>query len=108
MKIEDIREKVQREEFELGLHAHQERQAEEVTIEDVKIALLNGEIIEEYPDDPRGESCLVLGRSKNRFLHSVCGWKANGWLFIITVYIPQPLKWIDERTRRKRGEENDA
>ena len=104
MKIEDIVEKVRHEEFELSVHAHDERQAEAITVENIKEALLNGEILEQYPDDPRGESCLVLGHMENRPAHVVCGWKKNGWLFIITVYIPQPPKWIDERTRAKRGE----
>jgi len=32
---------------------------------DVKEALLNGRIIETYPSDARGESCLVYGTNKD-------------------------------------------
>lgn len=67
-------------------------------IADVLVSILNGEIIETYPDDPRGYSCLILGKKDDCFIHTVCGFK-NDYLIIITVYIPEPPKWIDERTR---------
>jgi hypothetical protein len=46
---------------EVSGHAEDERQAERISIADVEAALLSAEMLEDYPNDPRGPSCLVLG-----------------------------------------------
>jgi hypothetical protein len=107
MDIREIREKVQHEQYEISFHAEKERYEEDISIPDLEEAVANGQILEDYPDDPRGPSCLVLGYVGQRPLHIVCGYTPARWIRIITVYIPKPPKWIDERTRR-RGGESDA
>lgn len=104
MDIIEIKKKVVRDEYEISFHAEKERYAEDITIPDLENAISNGEIIEDYPNDPRGLSCLVLGYSQNRPIHIVCGYTPTKWIRIITVYIPKPPKWIDEKTRAKGGE----
>ena len=99
MEIREIKEKVRREEYEISFHAEKERYAESTTIPDLETTIYNGEVLEDYPDDPRGPSCLVLGYSQNRPIHIVCGHAPTKWIRIITVYIPKPPKWIDERRR---------
>lgn len=84
----------------MSQHAHEERQAESISIDDIKTAVLAGKIIENYPEDKRGESCLLLGHSNVRPIHVVCGKAKIGWLKIITVYIPSPPKWV---TPKRRG-----
>ncbi|MGQ9627726.1 MAG: DUF4258 domain-containing protein [Anaerolineae bacterium] len=65
-------------------------------------ALLSGEILEDYPQDPRGHSCLVLGYGEQGYpIHVVCGRTPSGTIRIITVYVPSFPKWLDPRTRRK-------
>lgn len=103
MKIEEIREKVQQDEYEISFHAEKERYAEDIAISDLETAIINGEILENYLDDPRGLSCLILGYSQNRPIHIVCGYTSMKGIRVITVYIPKPPKWIDDRTRAKRG-----
>ncbi len=76
-------------------------------VTEVEEALTQGEILEAYPHDPRGESCLMLGYAGIKPIHAVLGWvKVRGTekriLRIITVYIPQPPKWSDPRTRGGR------
>ncbi|MGM9572380.1 MAG: DUF4258 domain-containing protein [bacterium] len=45
-----------------------------ITLNDISYALLNGEIIEEYPDDYPYPSYLVLGTTiNNKYIHIVCG-----------------------------------
>ncbi|MDI6794213.1 MAG: DUF4258 domain-containing protein [bacterium] len=106
MEIEEIKEKVRREEYEISFHAEKERYAEKITIPALETAIYNGEILEDYPDDPRGSSCLVLGYSQNRSIHIVCGYTPIKWIRIITVYIPKPPKWIDERIRARGGDKD--
>jgi hypothetical protein len=101
--VEFIREKVERREFLLSFHAHQERQEEAIETAWIREALLDAEILESYPEDPRGASCLALGFSKGQPIHVVCGRSKSNWLLIITVYIPREPKWRDPRTRRREG-----
>jgi hypothetical protein len=85
------------------LHALDEMNAEDeiITTDEVKSVVLNGEIIEDYPGDKRGHSCLMLGTTNNRG-HVVCVPKEE-YLAIITAYIPSLEKWeADFRTRREK------
>ncbi len=105
MEIREIQSKVRSGKYEISFHAEKERYAESITISDLESAIYNGEILEDYPDDRRGPSCLVLGYSQERSIHIVCGHVSTTWLRIITVYIPRFPKWIDARTR---GGDKDA
>lgn len=100
MDIRLIRRKVRLEEYDLSVHAHLERQDEQITVEEIEKTLLNGGIIEKYPDDPRGESCLVAGEVSGQLLHVVCGFRGDK-LLIVTVYRPKLPVWIDLKTRAK-------
>jgi hypothetical protein len=100
MDIVFIREKVQKEEYDLSAHAHQERQDEQITIEEIEKNLLVGDILERYTNDPRGESCLVVGKILGKALHIVCGMREDR-LLIVTVYRPKKPTWIDYKTRAK-------
>ena len=77
--------------------SHPERM---ITVDEIREALFNGEVIEEYPEDARGESCLVLHAGGNRVIHVVCSPKSE-YLAIITAYLPAPEQWsTDYKTRR--------
>lgn len=106
MEIAEIKDKIRTNKYEISFHAEKERYAEEITTSDLKMAISNGEILEYYPNDPRGSSCLILGYSQNRPIHILCGYTPIKWIRIITVYIPKLPKWIDERTRVEGGEIN--
>jgi len=103
MEMAEIKIKIQANKYEISLHGEKERYAEDITIKDLERAILNGEILENYPDDQRGRSCLVLGYSNNRPIHVVCGYSKHQWIRILTVYLPQKPKWLNERTRAKRS-----
>ena len=69
---------------------------------DVRKVLEEGEIIEDYPEDSRGHSGLILGRGRDgRPIHIVCAPK-DEYLVVITAYIPDEAQWSkDFRTRIK-------
>ena len=82
------------------MHGDQERMNDNLTIADVEEAILAGRILENYPEDRRGESCLVVGFSNSGIpIHIVCG-ERNDQLVIINVYIPKPPKF---KTPYERG-----
>lgn len=74
-----------------------------ISTQEVRAVVFRGTVIENYPEDVRGHSCLVLGWGEgDRPLHVVCAPKPD-YLAIITVYLPNPEQWEpDWRTRKKR------
>jgi hypothetical protein len=101
--VEYIREQVKADNYEFSLHAEHEREDEHILVEEIEQSVISGELLENYPDDPRGHSCLILGFTRaGRAIHSVWGLLPDGRVRVITVYIPLPPKWIDPWTRRRR------
>jgi hypothetical protein len=61
----------------------------------------DAEVIEQYPDDKFGPSCLILGYTKaGRPLHVQCSYPSRPLLKIITIHQPDPTLWIDYRVRQ--------
>jgi Domain of unknown function (DUF4258) len=71
-----------------------------ISTTEVEAVVRTGEIIEDYPEDTRGHSCLMLGFGQNdRAIHVVCAPKEE-YLAIITAYLPDPGQWaLDFRGR---------
>ena len=105
MEIKEIKKKIKYDKYEICFHAEKERYAEDISTSDLEAAISSGEILEDYANDPRGPSCLILGYSQNRPIHIVCGYTLIKWIRIITVYIPKLPKWTNEKTRAKGGKE---
>lgn len=102
LNLDFIRNEIERQCYEISLHADDERLADRLTVSQLELVLFNGEIIESYPHDPRGESCLVLGfTAQGTPVHVVCGKNPAGHLILITVYLPSMPKWKDARTRNR-------
>ena len=72
-----------------------------ISTAEIRQVIEHGEIIEDYPEDTRGHSCLMLGRGEfSRPIHVVCAHKED-YLAIITAYIPGEKEWADDfKTRR--------
>ena len=68
---------------------------------DVLAVIQSGEVVEDYPDDVRGHSCLLLGfDATGRAVHVVCSPKLD-YLALATADVPDPSQWSgDFRTRR--------
>lgn len=91
----------------LSFHAQQEALNEEISVDDILNALQTGRVLEPYPEDPRGASCLFVGTGRDaRWIHVLAGAFDQRNLVIITVYRPNPPKWVDPFTRG--GERDEA
>jgi hypothetical protein len=86
--------------YKVTEHAIEEAEKDLLLLLDVKEAVLSGELIEDYPEDRRGHSCLILGYFEGRAVHAVCGMRSQKAI-VITVYCPDPKEWINDRQRRK-------
>jgi len=81
-------------------HALTEAKKDGIIPEDIIYAILNGEVIEEYPDRQR---ILILAMLPHRIpLHVVCDYSQVNVVLIPTVYIPDDRLWIDFRVRGER------
>jgi hypothetical protein len=99
--IEELRRKVSAGEMEYSLHAVRQMIARSITPQDVVEAVLAGEVIEDYPEDKYGPSCLVLGKTQaRRTLHIQCTGPGRTLIKVITAYEPDVDQW--ERSFRKR------
>ena len=67
-----------------------------IELAQVKRAILDGEVIEDYPDDFPYPSALILGHG----LHVVAG-VGDGRLWLITAYRPNPAQWDNDLKTRK-------
>jgi hypothetical protein len=100
--IEQIRAKVTAGLFEFSKHAVDQSITRRIPVEEMREAFPDGEIIEDYPDDKYGPSCLILGFTRaGRPLHIQCSYPSRPVLKIITLYEPDPNLWIDFRVRRE-------
>jgi Domain of unknown function (DUF4258) len=70
---------------------------------EVRAVIFHGTLIEDYPEDARGHSCLIFGEgSNNRPIHVVSAPKSD-YLAIITAYVPASEQWeSDWRTRKEK------
>jgi len=100
--VEDVREAAQKRLLFLP-HAIRQmsRPQRMITPTEVEAVAVKGELIEDYPQDPRGHSCLLLGFGyRNRAVHVVCSPK-DEYLAIITAYLPDPAQWSEDFRRRR-------
>jgi hypothetical protein len=106
--IHDIIESILGKRVRVSEHAKDEAREDELVLADIFHSVENGAIIETYPDDFPYPSCLISGESKaGTPIHSV--WAYNHETkktILITVYKPDPDRWIDWRIRKEKT--NDA
>lgn len=101
MYIESIKQKILNNKFRLSQHAENEKQQDKIIYHEIDEAFKNIEVIEDYPEDPRGHSCLLLGFTlEGKPLHFVCGDLEEGIMLFITIYRPKVEEWINFRIRR--------
>jgi hypothetical protein len=86
-------------------HAHLEMRFDNVTSTDVRLAGARCEVLEDYPSRREGRTKVLLGfTGPDEPLHIVVNVKAfesnlQDRVEVVTVYRPEPPRWVDERTR---------
>jgi len=100
--IEEIRKKIAQSQFEFTQHATDQSILRRISVRELRDAIANGEVIEDYPEDKYGPSCLILGMTQaGRPVHIQCSYPSRPLLKIITLYEPDPRRWIDFEMRRR-------
>ena len=102
--ITQIKRQVALDKIRVSLHGHEEMVEDDVSYDQLCEALLNGTVIENYPEHQRGACCLICGQTNSgRYLHIVCTTSLEV-IIIITVYEPKLPKWVTPFQRRKSDE----
>ncbi len=101
MSIVEIQSKIQNDEYRVSDHAIKRMIQKSIEQFEIVETIINGEIIEEYPQDKYSPSCLIYGKTKaGRDLHVQVSLPPK--IVVVTTYPPDPEEWIDSRIRRSK------
>jgi len=100
--LEDIREKILSRQYEFSKHAVDQSIIRDIAVVEIEQAISRRcQVIEDYPDDKYGQSCLILGfTDAGGPLHIQCSYPTRSLIKIITLYQPDPDLWIVYRIRK--------
>jgi hypothetical protein len=85
--IREIRERIRTKNYEITGHAEEEREDDDLSVTDLRSALLTGRVVQILTNDPRGNRYVVRGKAQDdRAIEVVCRFLASGKLRILTVY----------------------
>ena len=101
--IDEIRQKIVSNRFEYSKHAVDQSIMRRISVQEVREATAAGMVIEDYPADKYGPSCLIYGPTlSGRPIHLQCSYPTQSFVKIITLYEPDSNSWIDFKTRRPK------
>ena len=102
--FERILELVARCDVRVSEHGYDELAADGILVREVLAGVHAGEVLEDYPDYPKGPCALVLQRDEGDGpIHVVWGiprGKASPAV-LVTAYRPEPERWTDDFKRRR-------
>jgi hypothetical protein len=106
MEIDKIIDAIHGNRLRITNHADEEAQADKLNFDEIFFSILQGEIIEDYPRDKPFPSCLIYGDTfTGEPIHTVWAYNENNqWAVLITVYRPDPSRWINWRKRRPKDD----
>ena len=98
-----VQRKILRRQYEFTRHAVNQSIMRNISVAEVEEATTQKcEVIEDYPDDKYGPSCLILGFTKaGRPLHVQCSYPDRPLIKIITLYEPDSALWVEHRIRKQ-------
>lgn len=103
MNIEDIISAIRNDRIRITNHADEEAQEDSLTLDEIFRSVFQGEIIEDYGETKPYPTCLIHGNVEGQPIHCVWAYDAtNGWAILVTVYRPDPNRWIGWEKRRPK------
>jgi Domain of unknown function (DUF4258) len=104
VEIEAIREKVCAGRYILKSHVAMHALKEGFERNQIVEAILEGSVIEEYPDDNRVIVCggTTLPQNTRVYLHAICEYANPAYIEIVTAYLPDESLWESPPFRRRK------
>lgn len=99
--IENVKAKIRSGKHRFTFHALERCAERSISPQEITQAIYSGEIIEYYPEDKYGASCLILGiNEKGRILHVQSSIEP---VWVITAYDPTltPEEWENDFKQRR-------
>ena len=103
--LEQIQALVAKGEVRVSDHGYNELAADHIFVKDAVVGLRDAQIVEEYPEYPKGQCALVLERDQEgRPIHVVWGIPkgVSSPAVVVTAYRPNPALWTDDFLRRNK------
>ncbi len=97
--IDEIKKKISKRDYNLTFHARARMFERRIFNRDLVDLIMDGEVIEEYPDREPCPAVLILGFVSGRQCHAVVACCMDH-LRIITVYWPDEERWINHCLRK--------
>ena len=98
-----MRDLISRGEIRISDHGYDELVADSISVREVIEGVWEAQVIEEYPDYPKGPCVLLLQRDRwGKAIHVVWGIPlgSESPAVLVTAYRPDPSRWIDDLIRR--------
>ena len=84
----------------LTAHALRRSVERDISMAELREAAATFEVVEAYPHDKYAPSVLLLGFTRRgRPIHVQLSLKAGPAAIVVTLYEPDPLQWVNHRTR---------
>ncbi|RXK85087.1 DUF4258 domain-containing protein [Chlorobaculum sp. 24CR] len=103
--FQEIRQLVAAKEVIISSHGYDELAADNIFVQDVLDSVNSATVVEEYPDFHKGPCVLLLQKDRDQKpVHVVWGIPKGKTspAVLITAYRPDPDRWEEDFTRRKR------
>jgi hypothetical protein len=100
-----IQQLVAKEDVYISEHGYDELAADDLMAQEVVEGFTEAELIEEYPDYPKGPCILVMQRDvAGKPIHAVWGVPKGHSrpAVLVTAYRPDPERWESDSLRRRR------
>jgi len=103
--LRQIIELVEGGEVRISEHGYDEMAEEGIFTRDIVNGIRKAELLEDYPDFPKGPCVLVMQKDRNGLpIHTVWGIPKSELspAVLVTAYRPDPTLWSDDLRRRKQ------
>ena len=102
MDLKELKSAIQSDNFRVTFHALQEKDFDNLSIDEIKRSINNAEIIEDYLHSKPLPCCLLLSLNNMKEpIHTVWAYEQTTKIAVlITVYRPDPTKWVEYKKRK--------